>query len=154
MRFLELKVPPVVLLVLAAGLMRWLASLTFPPLPLPAAVRLTLAFALGLAGLGIGLAGIVAFRRARTTVDPLHPEAATSLVSGGIYRHTRNPMYLGMLLLLAGWAAWLAAPAALLGLPVFVLCINRLQIVPEERALSARFGTAFESYRSRVRRWL
>jgi protein-S-isoprenylcysteine O-methyltransferase Ste14 len=102
----------------------------------------------------VAVAGVLEFRRARTTVNPTTPQAATSMVRSGIYRHTRNPMYLGMLLVLAGWAVWLASLAAVAVLPVFVLYLNRLQIEPEERALASRFGADFEEYRRSVRRWL
>jgi protein-S-isoprenylcysteine O-methyltransferase Ste14 len=76
------------------------------------------------------------------------------MVTSGVYRHTRNPMYLGMLCLLGAWAAWLGNAAALLGLPAFVAYMNRFQIAPEERALAQRFGAAFDAYAARVRRWL
>lgn len=112
--------------------------------------------ALGLAGLGalVALAGVWEFRRARTTLNPLAPARASALVQGGIYRITRNPMYLGMLLVLIGWAAWLGNAAALLGLPLFVVVLNQLQIKPEERMLRQRFGAQFERYAARVRRWV
>jgi protein-S-isoprenylcysteine O-methyltransferase Ste14 len=105
-------------------------------------------------GIAIAVAGVREFRRARTTVNPLTPAAASAMVRSGIYRHTRNPMYLGMLLMLAGWAVWLASVAALAVLPAFVLYLNRLQIEPEERALASLFGRDFEDYRRSVRRWL
>jgi len=72
----------------------------------------------------------------------------------GIYRFTRNPMYVGLALVLLGWAALLSSPWALLGPLVFVLYINRFQIAPEERVLSAKFGAAYTEYIARVRRWL
>jgi protein-S-isoprenylcysteine O-methyltransferase Ste14 len=84
----------------------------------------------------------------------MKPDAASSLVADGVYRWTRNPMYLGFLIALAGWAAYLANVASALVLPLFVLYMNRFQIVPEERALAARFGPQFEDYRRSVRRWL
>ncbi len=102
----------------------------------------------------MAVAGVREFRRASTTVNPLTPAAASAMVRSGIYRHTRNPMYLGMLLVLAGWAAWLASVAAVAVLPAFVLYMNRLQIEPEERALASLFGSDFEDYRRSVRRWL
>jgi protein-S-isoprenylcysteine O-methyltransferase Ste14 len=105
-------------------------------------------------GVVIAGAGLVAFHRARTTANPMRPEAATSLVTTGIYRWTRNPMYLGWLPVLAGWAVYLQHPAALLVLPLFMLYLTRFQIIPEERALSAKFGGQFDAYRQRVRRWL
>jgi protein-S-isoprenylcysteine O-methyltransferase Ste14 len=108
-------------------------------------------FALGVA---ISLAGVVAFRRARTTTNPLRPDAASALVVTGIYTRTRNPMYLGFVVMLLAWCAWLAHPVALLGIPGFVLWMNRLQIPAEERAIGALFGAEFEQYCARVRRWI
>ena len=98
--------------------------------------------------------GAIAFRRAGTTVNPLHPENASALVVRGIYRLTRNPMYLGMLILLVGWAVLLANFIPWIFLPGFVLYMNRFQIGPEERMLASMFGNDFTLYRSRVRRWL
>lgn len=72
----------------------------------------------------------------------------------GPYRFTRNPMYLGMVLILLAWCLWLGNAAALLALAAFVGYITRFQIVPEERALAGRFGAAYEDYRRRVRRWV
>ena len=94
------------------------------------------------------------FRRGKTTVNPMTPEAASTLVTAGVYRWTRNPMYLGFGVALVGWAVWLANGAAFVPLFLYVLYMNRFQIGPEERALEARFGAAFTDYRKRVRRWL
>jgi protein-S-isoprenylcysteine O-methyltransferase Ste14 len=115
--------------------------------------RLALAMLLVLCGGAVALAGVLAFRRARTTVNPLRPDSASQLVVAGIYRHTRNPMYLGMALWLLAWGLWLDVPPALLGVPAFVLYLNRFQIAPEERALQALFGADFAGYCARVRRW-
>lgn len=112
------------------------------------------AAAVTLLGAAIAVAGVVSFRRARTTVNPMRPVAASSLVVAGIYRRTRNPMYVGMLLALLGWAVFLGNALALVVAFVFVPLMNRLQIAPEERALALRFGPAFEDYRRSVRRWL
>ncbi len=92
--------------------------------------------------------------RAGTTVDPTTPSKSTSVVSGGIYRFTRNPMYLGFLLVLAGWATYLSNPLVLLGPVFFVFFMNRFQIIPEERILKSRFGVPFERYLEAVRRWI
>jgi protein-S-isoprenylcysteine O-methyltransferase Ste14 len=78
---------------------------------------------------------------------------ASSLVVTGIYRHTRNPMYLGGLVMLSGWALFLATLSACLFLPLFVAYLTRFQIIPEEKVLRARFGTEFDDYVKRVRRW-
>ena len=153
MSFLEHKIPPPLVGVLCAGAMWYLASLT-PLLDIPKAALVVVAVGLGACGLFVMLAGVVSFRRAKTTVNPLKPEAATALVTSGIYRYTRNPMYLGMLALLVGWAVYLSSPVAPLGVAAFWLYIDRFQIRPEERALAALFGGAFSEYASRVRRWI
>ena len=97
---------------------------------------------------------MVSFRRARTTVNPLQPTKASTLVATGIYRVSRNPMYLGFLVCLLGWAILLSNPIAFLLPPQFVLGMNRWQIVPEEQALALRFGPEFAAYKIRARRWL
>ena len=153
MRWLELKLPPVLLFGLIAAAMYGLArGLPLWTLTLPG--RVAVAVALAAAGVAIALAGVAEFRRSRTTVHPQHPEKASVVVKGGVYRWTRNPMYLGLLFVLLGWAAFLGNPAALAGLPAFVAWMNRFQIVPEERSLAAKFGPNYTSYLARVRRWL
>ena len=132
----------------------WLASLVVAPLELPKSLRMGAAISLAVIGLCFDLAGLFHFIRARTTINPLKPASASALVSAGVYRFTRNPMYLGLLLILLGWAAFLSSVAALLIAPLFVFYINRFQIVPEERILAARFGAEFAAYKARVRRWL
>lgn len=153
MKSLELKIPPV-LLVLGIGLAMWLVSRLTPSLDLPWFVRTGAALVLALAGLGIAVAGVLYFHQAKTTLNPTRPASASALVDGGIYRVTRNPMYLGLALLLLAWAVYLSSLPALLLLPVFILFINRLQIVPEERALASLFTDRYAAYKKRVRRWL
>ncbi len=153
MKSLELRVPPpaVALLMAAAS---WAVSALTPVIELPAFGRIAAAVAIALVGIGFSGAGLIAFRRARTTVNPLKPGAASSLVTTGVYRFTRNPMYVGLLFVLIGWTAFLAAPAALVGPLLFALYIARFQIRPEERVLSQLFGATFIAYMGRVRRWL
>jgi protein-S-isoprenylcysteine O-methyltransferase Ste14 len=153
MKSLELKIPPPAIAILVAVGM-WLLSTTAPPLHLPAAIRVYASLAIALMGIGMAVSGVVAFRRAKTTVNPTKPETTSSLVSSGIYRVTRNPMYTGLLFVLFAWAIYLSSAWALLGPVCFVLYIGRFQIAPEERALSALFGDAYAAYKSRVRRWL
>ena len=113
-------------------------------------------FAIAVMGVGVLIEAVsaLAFLRARTTVTPLKPEKASTLVVGGLYRVSRNPMYLGMLILLIGWALWLGNPVSLLLLPVFVIYLTVFQIKPEETALSEKFRSDYDAYRRRVRRWL
>ncbi len=151
--WLDHKIPPPVVGALAAAGM-WGISGLGPQIPLPFVAKVAAVAVLVAAGLAVDLAGLLAFRGSRTTVNPLQPQRASALVTGGVYRITRNPMYLGMALLLLAWAAWLSAWLALAGPVVFVLYITRFQILPEERALLANFGEDFPRYAERVRRWL
>lgn len=105
-------------------------------------------------GVSIGLAGIRAFRRARTTIDPHHPSRASSIVDRGIYRFSRNPMYLGLVMVLFGVVCWRGTWLGLAVIAGFIAYLTRFQIQPEERLLSERFGDAYLAYRARVRRWL
>ncbi len=144
--------PPAVAALVAAGM--WSVAGYGPRLSYAPGPARWVGAALTVAGIGIALAGVVAFRRSRTTVNPLQPERASALVTGGVYRVTRNPMYVGMALLLVAWAVSLAAVLPFVGVVVFVLFITRFQIVPEERALVRLFGDEFATYAARVRRWL
>lgn len=152
MRFLELRVPPpIVGLVIAVGM--WAAAHLPPVLQFPKPLRWIVAALLAAVGAAIALGGVMAFRRARTTVNPLKPETSAALVSTGVYTFTRNPMYLGMALVLLGWAAFLSSPWTLAGPLLFAGYITRFQIVPEERVLDGLFGAQYADYRRRVRRW-
>jgi protein-S-isoprenylcysteine O-methyltransferase Ste14 len=150
---LELKVPPAAVVIVFAAAM-WLVSLAAPAFRIDVPFRHVVTLTLLAAGAVITLSGLVAFARAKTTVNPLKPAAASALVESGIYRLTRNPMYLGFFIALVGLAVFLANVLTALLLPGFVLYMNRYQIVPEEKALSGRFGAAFSAYKARVRRWL
>ena len=150
---LEARVPPPVITVVA-GVIMWGISRFAPQVAMPSGIRLGLSIAILVVGIGFSAAGILSFRRARTTLKPTKPERASSLVHTGIYRVTRNPMYLGLLFVLCAWAVFLSSGWALLGAAGFVLYMNRFQIAPEERALSALFGSEYASYKASVRRWL
>ncbi len=150
---LELKVPPPAVALLL-GLLMWLASKLVAPVEVPFGFRIGAAVVLAAVGIVVGLSGIVSFVRAKTTVNPTKPSATSSLVTSGVFRFTRNPMYLSMLLYLLAWAAYLSNWFSLLLVPAFVLYINQFQIKPEERALSSLFGAEYASYMARVRRWL
>ena len=153
MRVLELKVPPPIVALVTAVLM-WLISRSLPVFAFVFPARNAFAIGLVAAGFIIGILGVVTFRRAKTTVNPTKPQSSSSLVSWGVYRVTRNPMYLGGLLILIGWAIFLSKPIAFLFLPGYILYINLFQIVPEERVLTTLFGPDFIAYKSCARRWL
>ena len=151
---LELKIPPPLVAATVAGAMVAVSVWLPQVLALPPGVRVGAALALAVVGACFDVAGLLAFRKAKTTANPMTPNRSAAVVSTGVYRITRNPMYLGLALILLGLALYLASPWALLGPLVFGAFITRFQIQPEERALTARFGAAYTAYCARVRRWL
>lgn len=151
---LELKIPPPLVAVTVAGAMVAAAVWLPPVLDVPYGVRLGGALVLAGVGACFDMAGLRAFFKAKTTISPLQPNRAAAVVTTGIYRFTRNPMYLGLVLILLGLALYLASPWAVLGPLVFVAYITRYQIQPEERVLAARFGAPYTDYCAQVRRWL
>ncbi|MDL9998840.1 isoprenylcysteine carboxylmethyltransferase family protein [Variovorax sp. J22P240] len=153
MNVLEHRIPPP-LVALAAALLMWLVSLLPPDVEAPFAWRATFAIVVAAAGVAFSVAGMRAFHQSRTTMNPFTPDMASALVTRGVYRLTRNPMYLGLLLDLLAWAVFLWDLLALAVLPLFALYIQRFQIASEERALSLLFGAEYAAYQQRVRRWL
>jgi protein-S-isoprenylcysteine O-methyltransferase Ste14 len=152
MQALELKIPPpAVAVLIAAGM--WMTLRLSPVIALPQLLRTT-ALPVAVAGIAVISTGLLSFRRARTTMNPMQPQAAAALVRSGIYSVSRNPMYLGLLLVLLAWTAYLSSLWAALGPLVFVLYINRFQIAPEERILAAKFGASYADYKASVRQWL
>jgi protein-S-isoprenylcysteine O-methyltransferase Ste14 len=152
-RFLELRIPPpIVGITIAAGM--WVFAHMQPVFQWPKRIRLLVAIAFCVIGVAIAIGGVLSFRRARTTVNPLKPESSAALVSTGVYAFTRNPMYVGMVLIVIGWAIYLSSFWALPGPVLYGLYLTRFQIIPEERALTRLFGSSFTDYRQRVRRWL
>lgn len=149
---LESRIPPLAVLAIVAGLM-WLVAQATPAAEFPLPARRAIALGLTAAGIATAVAGVISFRRAKTSVNPLKPGAASTLVVSGIYRLTRNPMYLGMLGVLVGWAVFLANAVAFPVATIFVAYLNRFQIAPEEKVLAARFGPDFSAYAANVRRW-
>jgi protein-S-isoprenylcysteine O-methyltransferase Ste14 len=147
------RVPPVAVTLIVAALM-WALSRSWPSCRYDLPGRELVTAALVLVAAAVGSAGLRAFHHARTTPNPLRPEKASALVTGGIYRYTRNPMYVALAIALLGWAIWLGHALATLGVVAFIGWMDRLQIPAEERALRALFGDEFVHYCSEVRRWL
>ncbi|GAA4349782.1 methyltransferase family protein [Kangiella taiwanensis] len=153
MKSLELKIPPVVVLVIAA-LAMWAVARLFPTplIVFPGAVWLV--GSITFIGCCIVFLGVWGFGKAGTTVDPRAPDKSEKLVVSGIYRFSRNPMYLVFLLLLCSWSLKLGSALGLLFLPLFALYMNRFQIIPEERWMHNKFGESYQKYKSQVRRWI
>jgi protein-S-isoprenylcysteine O-methyltransferase Ste14 len=151
--WLESTVPPPVVTLLVGAAMWWAAMVT-PLLRFAPAVPLAVAVLVALAGITVEGLGALELLRHRTTVNPLEPCNTSTLVTGGVYRFTRNPIYLGDLLILIGWGLYLSNPLSIIAAFLFVPYISRFQMVPEERALSELFGASYAEFKKRVRRWV
>lgn len=153
MTTLDTRLPPPIVLLLC-GLLAWLWAHQLPGFAFSLPMRVTIVTVMATVGVLLNLVPKLLFQRAGTTVNPLRPQRTTQLVTHGVYRFTRNPMYLGQALVLLAACLWLRNAVALLAVPVFVAYITRFQIQPEERYLAQRFGPAFDAFRTRTRRWL
>ena len=150
---LALRIPPP-LIAIGLILVAWLLSYLWPSLTLSFTGQRFLAIACVAAGFGLDVLSLKHFWSHRTTVNPLKPEATSSLVKSGPYRFSRNPMYLGLLMILIGAVIWFGNPIGVVVTPLFVALINRLQIIPEEVVMQSKFGEEFERYQAEVGRWL
>lgn len=149
----ELKIPPVAVFLIAAVLM-WLVASLLPTIAISSSLQTFLCTVLVSVGLLFGLCGVISFNKVKTTVNPMVPKNATTLVMRGIYKRTRNPMYVGLLLFLIAWAVLLASLYSVGIIVGFVLYMTEFQIKPEERTLQELFGADYLAYLERVRRWL
>ena len=152
MHMLEKRIPPPIVAGVI-GLAMWGLSPAQPGQAVSLSVQIA-TFIAALLGVIFGILGAIAFRQAKTTANPLKPETASTLVESGIYRVSRNPMYLGIALLLLAWAIYLSSVWSLLGVVAFVHYMNRFQILLEEEAMEKLFGEEYRTYKAKVRRWL
>ncbi len=148
-----MKIPPIVQ-ILAMGALAWGLSQYVPAWKFGGAPVLVLSAIFVLAGVGLLAVALNIFRIHDTTFDPLDPSKAENLVVTGVYRFTRNPMYLGLAFLLLAWCLYLGDVVAFISIPIFVVAMNELQIKAEEAALLNKFGEQYAQYRMRVRRWI
>jgi protein-S-isoprenylcysteine O-methyltransferase Ste14 len=146
-------IPPPIIAAIVGTLM-WIVNRWLEVGRVESAFQTPVSIVLLVAGLLLMLVAVASFVAAKTTVNPLRPSRASNLVTTGIFRLSRNPIYLGDLLVLAALAVWLGNIVNLLLLVPFVWYINRFQIIPEERALAERFGASYAAYCARARRWL
>jgi protein-S-isoprenylcysteine O-methyltransferase Ste14 len=150
---LTLKIPPVAQGIIALAFI-WLLSQYLPILLIDIAFKGTVSAVIICIGFLVGAMAVAAFVKLRTTVDPRYPEKASKLVVIGIYRYSRNPMYLAIVMVLFGISVYLGALSSFLILMLFVAYINRYQIVPEEQILEKKFGERYSKYTKNVRRWI
>ena len=149
---MKLKLPPPVVAIFAVLAMQ--ALLRLFPGNWQWSGRLYVVVALMLVATIVGAPAVLQFLRAKTTVHPRYPERATTLVTGGIFRVSRNPMYLGLVCVLIAVALLTRQPLNLIIVAIFVVYMTLFQIKPEEQALEAKFGDSYRDYCSRVRRWI
>jgi protein-S-isoprenylcysteine O-methyltransferase Ste14 len=150
---LELKIPPPIYFILCAIGIWALAGFDWK-MPEQFGAAHTIAVLLKISGVVIAIIAVVQFRMARTTIHPQKPEHTSQLVTSGIFQLSRNPMYLGMALILFGIASWHGVLISFVFPLIFITVITWLQILPEERAMRAKFGATYETYCKNVRRWL
>lgn len=153
MNALELKIPPLLVAAISA-LFMWLLANFAPLVLINFAGQLVIAILLAIVGAQVAIAGARACYDRQTTVNPLKPDESSTLITDGVFKVSRNPIYLGFLLALIGFAVWLGALTAALVLPMFVWYMNQFQIKPEERSLAQQFADQFTQYASRTRRWV
>ena len=152
MKYLELKVHPPIILIFSIAI-AYLLSRYFPVYPLPTIMLQSYAY-LSALGILVALLGIWQFRQAKTTIDPKRPDKVSNIVSSGIYRLTRNPMYLGMVFILIAAVCKFADWSGALAIIFFISYITFFQIKPEERMIEKLFGEEYLRYKAKVRRWL
>jgi len=153
MTFLEKKIPPPIVAVLFGILMKLLSCCGLS-IDIPTAVKLWVCAGLIILGLIVDVSALLSFRKVKTTINPLNPSAATELVVQGVYKISRNPMYLGLVLFLTAWGIYLSSLYSLMVIPAFIYYITYFQIFPEERALEEIFKGNFLHYKSSVSRWI
>ena len=153
MNALALKVPPVAQVIITAAAMYGVSKMV-PALTFSLNGSTALAVGLGVMGMSLGVMGVTQFRKAQTTPNPQALEKVSSLVTSGIYQYSRNPMYLGLVLILLGWAFYLSHFLSFVLLPVFILYMTRFQIQPEEEMMARKFGKTYQAYLNKVRRWI
>ena len=153
MQFLENRIPPPIVALLFAAFMWGIAALTatWPEQQLTANILATL---IALIAAAISIAAVISFRLAKTTVNPLKPDSASSLVTSGIFRISRNPMYVSFTLFLLAWAIYLTSALSFIAVPAYAAYMQHFQIRPEETAMRALFAQEFIDYQQRVSRWL
>ena len=150
---LHLKVPPPIVTAISMMLM-WFVASQAPQYVVDIPGKSLAAIVIAAIGFAIGLPAIRLFRHQGTTVDPRYPDRSEALVVEGIYRYTRNPMYVGFAMLVSAWMVWLGNPVNIAVLAGFIAYITRFQIMPEEEALAVKFGSDYAEYKGSVRRWL
>ncbi|EAR01581.1 methyltransferase family protein [Maribacter sp. HTCC2170] len=149
---MKLRIPPVLVFVIFSSLM-YLLSRFLPFGNFEFFGRVFIIFFLLVIATIVAVFSLVQFFSSKTTVDPRKPDEASVLVVNGIYKYTRNPMYLALLLVLLAWGIWLGNAFNTILAAGFVAYMNKFQIFPEEEALAYKFPKDYRHYCTQVRRW-
>ncbi len=148
-----LKYPPI-LQVLVSLAIAWGLQRTLPQFSVEVPFADWIGGALGVIGVLITSVGVGIFAKNKTTINPVQPEQASKLVTDGLYRITRNPMYLGLLLLVTGVVIWFENLAGIASILLFMVTMTMFQIKPEEKVMEEKFGSEYLAYKRQVRRWI
>ncbi|WP_306253296.1 isoprenylcysteine carboxylmethyltransferase family protein [Parvularcula sp. IMCC14364] len=148
-----LKYPPI-LQVFVSVAIAWAIQSYLPQFSVPIPFGNWIAASFCVTGVAITSVAVGIFASNKTTINPVQPEQASNLVTGGLYRISRNPMYLGLVLIITGFVIWFENIAGIASIVLFILTMTLFQIKPEEKVMQAKFGEAYETYRRRVRRWI
>jgi len=155
MHVLDNKIPPPIVAVFCAAAMYWLAHSKFAiTINTLAHIQLKIALIILLISVLIALCAVWSFKRARTTISPTKPQNSAALVTSGLFKYSRNPMYVAVAFSLVAFTVYLGEALSLTGVVAFVIYITQFQIKPEERILKEKFGAPYETYLSKVRRWI
>ncbi len=150
---LKLKIPPPGYMLIFAGCM-WLLNQHLPLMEIVSSPWNKMGLVVIATALSLDLSSLFLFFRRKTSPNPFNPNSASKLVTTGMYQYTRNPMYVGLALLLTGWAVFLGSLSPFLLIPLFIVVLNVQQIIPEEQVLETKFGDNYLDYKQSVRRWL
>ncbi len=145
---MDLKIPPPIVFLICAILMKIL------PIWWDFDCHISVILIITLVAIIIDILSLWVFFKEKTTPSPLSPNKTSFLVTYGIYRITRNPMYLSLALYLFVWGLWLGNVLSFIGITLFCCYITYFQIYPEERYLAQKFGEEYRQYKQKVRRWI
>ena len=150
---MRLKIPPPIWLTLY-GIFVWGLSELIPSARIDIPVRGLISGCVFLSAFAFLAPATRGFKKAETTINPIKPQETSQLVTTGIYGRTRNPMYVGLTIILLAWVIWTSNATGVLALPLFMVTLTHFQIIPEEEILTEKFGEDYKDYSARVRRWL
>lgn len=153
MGFLELKIPPPIVMIIFLVPVYYLDSIGVGAYIQPEIIALLYILPM-LAGVTVAAIGIIEFNKKKTTINPHKPQETSALVTSGIYQFTRNPMYVGLSLIFLGVVLKIANLYGFVGVILYMLYLTRFQIAPEERTIEKMFGEEYLTYKKQVRRWL